>query len=228
MEKYVFDGFLLFISLIIIIYSAKKGFVSSVLGTASVVGATVLSRNLSIVASEFIYCSFLRDIVKEQITEVFKSIPDSLTLSAKLDVITASFPVWMLRIAEAAGIDSKAVFDELIKNENTSGEKLIESFTDSVVSPAVTEVLNIALFVIAFVLLIVLFFNISKLLSKVIGKLPVIGKANTFFGFVLGILKACAVVFIACTLLNVIAFLLDVEELKLLLADSIIIQYIIT
>ncbi len=225
MEKYILDGLILLLALIIVICSAKKGFVSTVLGTASVVGATVFSRNLSIIASEFIYSSFLRVKITERISDAVNGLSDSITLSEKVDAMLSSFPGWMLRISEASGIDLKTLSDELLKTDS-SGEMFIENFTDSVVYPVVTEVLNILFFVIFFVLLIVLFFNISKLLSKIIEKLPVIGKANTFFGFVLGVLKSFAIVFILCAVLNVVAFLFEIEELKLLLSDSIIFNYI--
>ncbi len=225
MEKYILDGLILLLALIIVIYSAKKGFVSTVLGTVSVVGATVLSRNLSIIASEFIYSSFLRVKITEKICDAVNGLSDSITIPEKVDAMLSSFPVWMLRISEASGIDLKTLSYELLKTDS-SGEVFIENFTDSVVYPVVTEILNILFFVIFFVLLIVLFFNISKLLSKIIQKLPIIGKANTFFGFVLGVLKSFAIVFIICSILNIVAFLFEIQELKLLLSDSIIFNYI--
>jgi hypothetical protein len=60
------------------------------------------------------------------------------------------------------------------------------------------------------------------LLSKVIKKLPVIGKANTFFGMILGVVKSVAIVFIICMVLNTVSYLFEIEELKLMLSDSII------
>ena len=218
MEKYIFDLILLLISLIIIIYSAKKGFASTILGTASVVFATIFSKKGSAIASEFIYSSFLRVKITEKVSNAVNGFSDSISLSEKFDAMISSLPEWMLRISESNGLDLGTVSAGISKSD-VSEEVLVESFTDGVVYPVVTDVIKVVLF---FVLLIVLLFKASKLLSKVIKKLPVIGKANTFFGMILGVVKSVAIVFIICMVLNTVSYLFEIEELKLMLSDSII------
>ena len=85
MEKYIFDLILLLVSLIIIIYSAKKGFASTILGTASVVFATIFSKKGSVFASEFIYSSFLRVKITEKVSNAVNGFSDSISLSEKFD-----------------------------------------------------------------------------------------------------------------------------------------------
>ena len=221
MEKYIFDLILLLISLIIIIYSAKKGFASTILGTASVVFATIFSKKGSVFASEFIYSSFLRVKITEKVSNAVNGFSDSISLSEKFDAMISSLPEWMLRISESNGLDLGTVSAGISKSD-VSEEMLVESFTDGVVYPVVTDVIKVVLFVAFFVLLIVLLFKASKLLSKVIKKLPVIGKANTFFGMILGVVKSVAIVFIICMVLNTVSYLFEIEELKLMLSDSII------
>ena len=226
MEKYIFDLILLLISLIIIIYSAKKGFVSTILGTASVVFATIFSKKGSVIASEFIYSSFLRVKITEKVSNAVNGFSDSITLSEKIEAMISSLPEWMLRISESNGLDLGSVSAGISKS-GVSEEMLVESFTDGVVYPVVTDVLKVVLFVASFVLLIVLLFKASKLLSKVIKRLPVIGKANTFFGMILGVIKSIAIVFMICMVLNMASYLFEIEELKLMLSDSIIFKNII-
>ena len=221
MEKYIFDLILLSLSLIIIIYSAKKGFVSTILGTASVVFATIFSKKGSAIASKFIYSSFLRVKITEKVSNAVNGFSDSITLSEKIEAMISSLPEWMLRISESNGLDLGNVSAGISKSD-VSEEMLVESFTDGVVYPVVTDVLKVVLFVIAFVLMILLFFKASKLLSKVIKKLPVIGKANTFFGMILGVIKSIAIIFMICMALNMASYLFEIEELKLALSDSII------
>lgn len=225
MEKYVFDVVLLLISLVLIIYSAKKGFVSTVLSTASIVLATIFSKKGSIIASEFIYSSFLRVKITEKISSTVNELSDSVPLSERFDIMLNSFPEWMLKLSQASGFDLKVLSNGVLNSED-SEEIFAESFTDCVVYPVVTDVLKVALFVVAFVLLIVLLFKVSKLLSKIIEKLPVIGKANTFFGMLLGVLKSGAIVFMLCSVLNLVSYLFEIEGLKILLSDSIIFNYI--
>lgn len=175
----------------------------------------------SAIASEFIYSSFLRVKITEKVSNAVNGFSDSISLSEKFDAMISSLPEWMLRISESNGLDLGTVSAGISKSD-VSEEVLVESFTDGVVYPVVTDVIKVVLFVAFFVLLIVLLFKASKLLSKVIKKLPVIGKANTFFGMILGVVKSVAIVFIICMVLNTVSYLFEIEELKLMLSDSII------
>lgn len=222
MEKYIFDGFLLLISLIIIIYSAKKGFVATVLSAVSFVGATIFAKKVSVIASEFIYSSFLRAKITDTITN---HLDNFSSVDEKKNAMVSFFPQWMLRISEASGLDLKKLSDNVL-NSGAEDEVFVENFVDTFAYPIIKEVSIVILFVVIFILLFVLFVYVSKLLSKITKKIPIIGKANTFFGIILGVLKSVTLIFVICAFFNISAFLFEVEELKVLLSDSIIFNYI--
>ena len=61
MEKYIFDIVLGVVAVVIIVFTAKRGFVLSLLNTVAVALSGFLSYKFSKPVSEFIYSSFLYD-----------------------------------------------------------------------------------------------------------------------------------------------------------------------
>lgn len=86
---------------------------------------------------------------------------------------------------------------------------------------------QIVVFIILFIVFSILLKFASKLLSSVMDKIPLVGTANSVLGGVLGFIKAVIIVYVICTLCYLIVLSDNTAEIKNIISDSYIYQFLI-
>ena len=82
-------------------------------------------------------------------------------------------------------------------------------------------------FVALFIVFSILLKIASKVLSSLLDKIPLVGTANSVLGAALGLIKALVIVFVICTLCYIIVQSDNGENLKSIISDSYIYQFVI-
>lgn len=91
----------------------------------------------------------------------------------------------------------------------------------------VAVIARIILFVVLFIALSILLKLLSKLLSSLIEKIPLVGTADYLLGGVLGLIKAAVLVYVICTVSYLAVVTENAENLKSIISNSYIYQFVI-
>lgn len=179
----ILDIILIAIFCLIVFGAAKKGLVKSLLELASFVLAVVLSFQLSPFVAEKAYGAFL----EEQITTSIEEQTKEKTNVDKIDLTVIAVPEFVVKIAEAAGVDTDKIKKQ-VTSYDLSSENMAEELEENVVKPVATGALTVISFIVLFILLSILFGILTELIAKVF-KLPLIKSANRLLGALFGVGK---------------------------------------
>lgn len=226
MEKYIFDIVLLLVTVVIIIISAKRGFVISLLSTVSVALSGFLSYKFTNPLTEFIYSSFLYDKIEVKLTEVLTGLSQNVSYGDKIQAMIDSIPTGIVNASQGLGFNLNFAVESLQLDLFTN-EAIVKAFMDNIGSYIIKSVLEIVVFVLLFAVLSVVFRYISLLFNKLVRKIPVVGKANTVLGGVLGLVKALVTVVVICLVVCPIVFVIDIPKLENIISHSFVYQFII-
>lgn len=226
MEKYIFDIVLLLVTVVIIIVSAKRGFVISLLSTVSVALSGFLSYKFTKPLTEFIYSSFLYDKIETKLMEVLTGLSQNVSYGDKIQAMIDSIPTGIVNASQGLGFNLNFAVESLQLDLFTN-EAIVKAFMDNIGSYIIKSVLEIVVFVVLFAVLSVVFKYISLLFNKLVRKIPVVGKANTILGGVLGLVKALVTVVVICLVVCPIVFAIDIPKLENIISHSFVYQFII-
>lgn len=196
---FIVDGVLLALIVLVVVASAKKGFVKSVMDSLALVISAIATYKLFQPVSKALYDGFVYDMVR---TKLVRSIEDSyntLSFQEKITRMTDTLPESGIRLAKSFGINIDALINTV--TESTTDKELVDQFLNKVAYDAVFFIYEIVVFVIMFILLALVVKLLAKFISSILEKIPVLGTANTLLGGVLGIVKAVALVFVVCTVI---------------------------
>lgn len=200
--NYIVDLILLAIFIFIVVRGMKKGFVTTLLDSLSVVISGIASYFLCSPISEWIYDNFISGIVKSKFTEVLKSaVPSGATLTEKIDKLVGSLPSFAVNLADYSGMDVKGFSAQIGSSAAQSAEQLVDSVADKVAYNILIFIVQGIVFFALFVLISFAVRFISRVLGRLLEKIPVVGSLNKGLGAVLGIIKAAAVLLLICTVL---------------------------
>ena len=226
MEAYIFDIALILVAIVIIAFTARKGFVLSLLSTVSLGASAFISYKFTKPVSEFIYSSFLYDKILEKVTEAVLGLSDNITDTDKLAALTGILPDDFLKVAEGFGFNMDSALASVDIGQ-IANDKIISAFVDNIAFDVIMSVLEVVVFIVLFVALSVIFRCVALLFNKIVKKLPVVGKANTILGGALGVFKAAIAVSIICLVVCPIVFAIDIPWLQSLISQSHVYQFII-
>lgn len=205
--NYIVDVILIVLICAIIGASAKKGFVSTIIETLSIVVSTIAASKLSATVSGWLYEAVIRDSVEKQFNNALSEAAAGLSMQAKAEELMVSIPEGMFKLAELTGFDITSLTSS-VSSQAATNDQLIQNLIDNVVYNIVIAVTQALVFVILFIILAILLSFVSKLFKKV-NKIPLIGKVNSVLGGVLGAVKAIVVLFVVCTVLSFVVGLMD-------------------
>ncbi len=226
MENYIFDIVLGIVAVVIIIFTAKKGFVLSLLSTVSVVLSGFLSYKFTKPVSEFIYSSFLYDKIELKFTEVISNLSQDASFEGKLDAMINSLPEGVVNASKGLGFNLETAISS-INLDLFTNENIVKAFIDNIASDIIMTVLDVVVFAVLFILLSFVLKYISILFSKIVKKLPLVGKANTVLGGALGIVKAVITIVIICFIISPLVFVIDIPWLENIISKSCVYQFLI-
>ncbi len=195
----VIDFVLIAIIVISAFFAAKKGLIATVFSLLSTIMAIVLSVMLSGPVSSFIDTNMVKPAVKNYIlgvvdnSSIGKSYEDALN---SIDVASTvkTMPSALKQVLELADIDVDAIVskaDSLKSDTKAAKDELI----DSIASPISGTISKVITLLILFVVLSIALWFVSKLLTALVGLLPLGKSLNKIGGLAFGIIRGLIVVF---------------------------------
>lgn len=221
----IFDIALVLIFAVIVIVSAKKGFVKSVSGIIAWALAAVLAIGLCTTVSDMIYETVLKDIVINTIDERINIEDEAVQAADAVSEVIVNLPEFVVNAAESVGVDVESI-EQKTKNFTVDERGIAAALEESAVGPIVRGATKAVVFILIFVLLSALLTVLLNPVSKLIGKIPVIKQANTLLGVLLGIIKA-VILIIVLAMICELAFGFSENEFSKAVEQSQIIKLIV-
>ncbi len=225
---WIFDLALVLIFFLCITITAKRGFVKSVWGAGTVIGAFVMAYLFGPPIGEFIYTVFVHDSVSEYAFGVIEKLAVEQSGGYDLSSLFETLPKEFTQLLDNCGADINAL-SEQFKLSVTVSEEELRSFAESVAQP-IAHTLSSAAGIIIVFLASVLALWIIGLIVKAVVRLPLLSTLNGFLGFLLGAVSGLIIVWIICICVAIFAesgFMKpeSVSFLKSLTSDSVLFDF---
>ena len=192
----IIDLVLVLIVVICAVVSARRGFVSSLIGLLGVFLAAIIAFYGSVYIANYVFDNFIGNSVSDKIIDGYDSAADEISEKVKL-------PQYINIYSEKAGIDIKSDLNNVLKD---NGEKTAPALVKDVIKPTVLPFVRTAVSLILFLACSIIFAALARL-TRGIGKIPIIGGLNSFLGAVFGAVKGVVFVFAICFAISVIVSL---------------------
>ncbi|MBR5365906.1 MAG: CvpA family protein [Clostridia bacterium] len=196
------DAILIFTAVLCIWAGTRKGFVRSVMGLISTLVASIAAYAYTPVLAAVIRDRYLIGRITDGIDETLRSLAfDTSTDLFNLDRVAADLPEPFTAILSRYQIDLSAIVEKM-RGLTGVGEDAVRSVAGEIAGPTANALAS----AIAFLLLFLgafLVLSLLTLLLDAIFRLPVLKGANTFFGFLFGVLEAAVMVSVLAIVFSV-------------------------
>jgi len=225
--EYLLDIIFIALAVVLIITGAKKGLIKALLDGLSTIVSGVLAYMLSKPVAEFIYTSFVRNFIKERFTNVLSGSSENLDgITERINVLLNELPEGAINLASKFGFNINAEAVAIAQSGANDTESLVEAVmvnvADNVLLRLTEAVTLIALFIVVSIALIF----VIRLLNDVIKKVPVVKEINKIAGGILGLVKAIVVIFVASTILFIVAGSSNDETVVTVVNSSKIFEFV--
>ncbi|MBR2875970.1 MAG: CvpA family protein [Clostridia bacterium] len=211
----------------IVILAVKKGFVEALFDGLSTIIAGILAYILAEPVAKFAYDSFVRGMIKSQLTNAISDSKMGLSNNDEnIATLISELPQNALRLAECFGFNVSAISDAIIKQKPADTEALVESFMVNIADNVLLTFTQSLVLVVLFILAVLLVKFIVRIFDDTISKIPVVREVNGLLGGVFGVIKSVIVLVIVCTILFFIVGQSDDEFLSSLVSTSKIYEFV--
>ena len=200
---YIFDLIFLTIVVVTVLFSAKHGFVRTLLELVGFIAAFVIAFTFSTPIAEYTYDSFIGPSVIESMDEVIVNNTNNIS-----EGIISSIPENTMKIIEFFGIKEAEITTAVLPNLTNGATNIADTISNEVLRPSITRIISAVLNILLIAILIPLFKWVAKLINKLFSY-SFVGKLNKTLGGVLGILKGLAICVIICVVIN---FILSINQ----------------
>lgn len=201
---YIVDILIIALFVFIVSMGYKKGFLSTVIDTFSLGISAVVSYMFFEPVAESVYNLFVRNLVETRFTRVLDDISSTLSIGDKVSAMIDGLPQSAVKLAEVMGVNFNSLTLSMSSGANLSDDALIKLAVDKIGHPIMINVTEVVTFIAMFIIItIALKFLVS--IFKKANDIPLLGKLNAGLGGVIGVVKAAAIIFVACTAFYFIA-----------------------
>lgn len=197
----VIDIALVVISILVIVFSIKKGFITSVFGLVAWVLSVLIILKISMPISEALFDGFVREKIVHNISEKLTEDYAYGTAQSQFSAFVASTSKIIDSTSSLLNINLTTGLDTL-NPENMTADKVAEVITDRYLSTIILYFIKWIVSVVGFVLLVLAFTYIGRLITRVIRATP-FKKADRALGGVVGVIKAFVIVLVVSALLQI-------------------------
>ena len=219
---FIVDVIIIALIILVIVRSSKKGFVSSLIDTFSMIIASIASYMVTPKVAQFLYDNFIRSTVSKGFEKALDEINSGAAINEKIDAMIASLPESAVNLAQSLGLINTNAIHMSGAVDNT---ELVSTFLNDIAYNVMITITKVVAFFILFVLFTLLLRVISKFLENV-NKIPLIGKLNSTLGGVLGIIKAVIIIVVVCTVMYFVVSSSDNAELVSVISSSKLYNFI--
>lgn len=200
----IIDLLLVVLAVVIIVLSARKGFVASCLDALSVVLSGFAAFKLFEPVAEWAYNLFIRDLVRTSFARALDDMSSNLSVSEKVSGMIGALPESAVKIAEGLGFNANSLIGSFNQSLAADKDALINAVTDKIAYNIMITVTEIIVFIALFVVACLLIRLFANFFSDNLKKIPVVGSADTLLGGVLGAVKGAIVLVVVTTVLYII------------------------
>ncbi len=201
----IIDIVLIAVVVVMVVLSAKKGFVASCLDALSLAISGIASYKLCEPAAKYAYDLFIGNLVKTEFRQALDDMSKSLSVKDKVTGMLNALPETAIKLMESRGISIENLSGSVSSSLASNEEALIETVATTVGETIMLLFLNVVFFIILFILLTIVVRLVANFFSNNLEKVPVVGNLDTLLGGVLGLIKALVVVVALNVLLYIIA-----------------------
>ncbi len=195
---YIVDGIVIAIILLSIIFSAKKGFVKTVIEVAGFIAALIIAFTFSSPLANITYDKMIEPSLVKTAEQSVES-----TTQNTVDAFWDAMPKFVTNNSQTLGISKEQLSQKVALSTTDNTAQLTISLSQSVAKPVVCKLLSMLFSTILFVVLLF----VVKILAKLINKLfsfSIIGKLNRTLGGVIGFVKGIILAFAFCMLVSLL------------------------
>ncbi|MBQ3706562.1 MAG: CvpA family protein [Clostridia bacterium] len=197
------DAILIFAAVLCIWAGTRKGFVRSVMGLISTLVAAIAAYAYTPVLAAFIRDRYLIGRITDGIDETLRSLAfDTSTDLFNLDRVAADLPEPFTAILSRYRIDLSAIVEKM-RGFTGVDREAVRSVASDIAGPTANALASAISFLLLFIGAIIVL-SLLTLLLDAIFRLPVLKGANTFFGFLFGVLEAAVMVSVLAIVISVL------------------------
>ena len=223
---YIIDILIVVLFVFLVSLAYKKGFLSTIIDTFAVVISAITSHKLFEGVAESVYNLLVRDLVETRFTRVLDDISSSLSVSEKITAMIDGLPQGAVKLAQVMGVDMTSLSNSMNLAGGLSDDELIKLAVDKIGHTIMINVTEVVTFIVLFIVITIALKLIAGIFKKA-NDIPLLGKFNAILGGVVGVVKALAIVYIACTAFYFIAGMSGAGPVIEAVNSSIIYKFIV-
>ena len=223
---YIIDILIVALFVVLVSLAYKKGFLSTIIDTFAVVISAIASHKIFEGVAESAYNLLVRDLVETRFTRVLDDISSTLSVSEKITAMIDGLPQGAVKLAQVMGVNMTALTNSLNTAGNLSDDELIKLAVDKIGHTIMINITEVITFVVLFVVITLALKFLASIFKKA-NDIPLLGKFNALLGGVVGVVKALAIVYIACTGFYFIAGMSGAAPVIEAVNNSIIYKFIV-
>ena len=194
----IYDSLAVIIVINCISKGVKNGFAKTVIQSIGYVFAIIAAVVISGICASLIYTTAIQPAIISSMESSLANAVDTETVITSLTEAVGTLPAISHILFDFSG-----VAESLVNSVGLDCAAIASSVEESVIRPVVEPLLKTAIFAVSLIALFAVVSLIAKG-SKVVNDVPVIGKANSFFGGVFGIVNGAVSLAIAAVILNLV------------------------
>ncbi|MEG1886664.1 MAG: CvpA family protein [Oscillospiraceae bacterium] len=189
----VLDLIILAIVVLTIFYSAKRGFVRTVLELVGFVLALLVASNCSTYLSNFVYDNMIEAKLNQTVCQFVET-----NGADAVKNIQGSLPGFVVTGANSLGVDFNKISHDIM---GESAPNAAAKVVDAVAHPVIDALLQTLFYIIIAMALMVLVRFLSKRINSVFN-IPILGTANKILGGCIGVVKGAFFALIFCFIIS--------------------------
>lgn len=201
---YIIDIVIIALFVFIVAMAYKKGFLSTIIDTFALAVSAVVSYMFCEPVAESVYNIFVRNLVETRFTRVLEDVSSTLSVTDKVNAMVEGLPPSAVKLAEVMGVNFNSLNISMSGSSNLSDDALINLAVEKIGHPIMITVTEVVTFIAMFVIITIALKFLAGIFKKA-NDIPLLGKLNAGLGGVIGIVKAVAIIFVACTAFYFIA-----------------------
>ena len=222
---YIIDILIIALFAVLVGLAYKKGFISTVIDTFSVVISAIISHKIFEGVAEKAYDILVRDLVETRFERVLDDISSNLSVSDKITAMIDGLPQGAVKLAQIMGVNFSSL-KASVTATNLSNDELIDLAVDKIGHSIMINITEVITFIVLFVLITIGLKFVASIFKKA-NDIPLLGKFNALLGGVIGLVKALAIVYIVCTVFYFVAGMSGAAPVVDAVNSSIIYGFII-
>ena len=194
---YVIDLIIAAIILIVIVLSAKRGFVRIVIETVGFVLALLISFTIHTPLANLTYDKMIMPAIEEAVADTKDGTQEEMT-----DRVWEKLPSFVKDNSFSPGVSKEAV-GKAVEKSFSAGEKTAADLSETLIRPTAVQVLSL-LYAMALMFVLML---IVRLLAAVVNRavsFRLVGRINTVLGGLIGIVRGAVAAILFCLILSLL------------------------